>query len=161
MKMFEALIDKFKAISEIEGNKTIHEILERQEFQEEIVELNKQQLLDGRGADNSSLPRYEDDPFFKTQKAAKAYEAWKLKISPSKNKPAGVMDFYINGKFHDTIKMKNNSDNFLLTSDSEIASDVQSKTGNETFGLSDISIGKIIPKLKDSIIEAIKNKIAA
>lgn len=71
MKMFEALIDKFKAISEIEGNKTIHEILERQEFQEEIVELNKQQLLDGRGADNSSLPRYEDDPFFKTQRLQK------------------------------------------------------------------------------------------
>lgn len=159
--MFEALIDKFKALSEIDENETIHGILERQELQEEIVQLNKQQLLDGRAADNSSLPRYEDDSFFKTQKAAKAYEAWKSKISPNKSKPVGVMDFYINGKFHDTIKMKNNTDSFLLTSDSEIASDVQSKTGNEAFGLSDISLGKIIPKLKDYIIETIKNKIAA
>lgn len=62
-----------------------------------LAEMNVNQLASGKGADGQYLPRYRDDPYFKTPEAAIAYEDWKALISPDKSKPKGVMDFFITG----------------------------------------------------------------
>lgn len=157
--MFQALIDKFEKLAEINSNEVIHEVFEDPELQEKIVELNKQQLLEGKGKDFNDLPKYIDDPYFKTIKSAKAYESFKQNISPNHNKPSGVMDFYINGQFHSTIRMKNGSDNFSLISDSDIADDVQLKTGNEALGLADESFEIIRPEVLEKMRENLHNRL--
>jgi len=157
--MLEGLKDKITKIADsLNENKLLHDTLEDANLQQEIIELNRKQLLDGRGSDNNELPKYVDDPFFKTQKAAKAYQAWKSKVSPNPNKNAEVMDFYINGQFHSTITMKNNDDSFEMVSNSSIASDVQSKTGNEALGLNEVSLGFVIPEIKNKLLENVKEK---
>lgn len=162
--MFEALINKFERLATIDQNQIIHDILENMNIQQEIIRLNKEQLLEGKGADFNDLPKYIDDPFFKTIKAAKAYQKFKEKISPNPHgvKPIGVMDFYITGEFHNSIKVINSLTEFKLVSDSDIAQDVQFKTGGQALGLSSESLDMFfIPLIKNIIIEKIKERLAA
>lgn len=159
--MFEALLNKFANLATLDQNQVIHDIIEKPEVKELIPEMNREQLLAGVGADSQSLPKYTDDSHFKTVKAAEAYQSWKKHVSPNKSKPIDVMDFYIDGTFHDTIDVQNNEDNFTLISPSAIADDVESKTSNQSLGLTNENIDKLMPTIKNSIIEKIKDLIAA
>ena len=68
-----------------------------------IADANRLRLTEGKNAEGGYLPKYIDDPYFKTIAQAKGYEAYKAKISPNKNKPREIMDFYINGYTHSNI----------------------------------------------------------
>lgn len=122
-----------------------------EENKEEIPDLNRAQLLLGLGADGNLLPKYVDDPFFKSKESALRYQKWKKKISPNTSKPEEVMDFYINGAFHNTIELIPGADGFDLTSNSPIASSVQGKTN-------DLAIG-LMPDNEDRLTEILINKI--
>lgn len=78
--------------------------------QDELAELNRQQLIDGIGADGRHLPKYEDDPYWQQfpnpKERALAYQRWKSGISPSRTKPADVMDLFINGYTHSKVFAK-------------------------------------------------------
>lgn len=65
-----------------------------------IADANRLRLEEGKNRDGEYLPRYIDDPYFKSIKQAKGYEAYKAKISPNKEKPRDVKDYYINGYTH-------------------------------------------------------------
>lgn len=82
----------------------------------EIRSYNLQQLLDGESNTGAYLtPKYQDDPFFKTREAAEAYSRWKDRISPPSTRPSGVPNYYINGYFHQSIKVERNGD-YIVTS---------------------------------------------
>lgn len=160
--MLAGLADKFQKIADsLDEDKILHDIIEKDTLKEGIVELNKKQLLTGKGSDNKDLPKYIDDPFFKTPKAALAYQAWKSKVSPNTEKNPEVMDFYITGQFHNTIRVKNNEDSFEMVSDSDIKDNVESKTNDAALGLNDESLNIVIPVIKDQVINDIKEKISA
>lgn len=157
--MFGAIYRLAERIQGLDEHRILNEILEERELQAKIVQLNKDQLLAGINSDQHSLPKYEDDSYFKTIQAAKAYEAWKAHVSPNGNKDRAVMDFYIDGTFHETIKMKNNPESFQLVSDSNIAEDVQDKTNNKALGLNRESINQIIPEVRTKFIEKVRAQI--
>ena len=159
--MFEAIKNRATKVLAIDADKILADILDDSDIQEKIVQLNQQQLLAGVGQNDASLPRYQDDPYFKTPEAAKVYEAWKLKISPNPDKPAGVMDFYINGQFHSTLQVKNAPKAFTVSSDSSIAGNIQSKTGNEALGINDDSLKILIPIIKEMFLTKIRNAVFA
>ena len=111
-----------------------------------IADLNREQLLKGQGADGESLPRYVDDPWFKSTESALRYQKWKSYISPG-DKPIDVMDFFIDGTFHKTIKFKKDEEGFFTISNSEIVGSVQSKTNNNALGINDESLEQIMPEI--------------
>jgi len=84
----------------------------------EIRSYNLQQMLDGETNTGAFIsPKYVDDPFFKTREAAEAYSRWKDRISPPSTRPSGVPNYYINGFFHQSIKVVRTGD--YIVTDSE------------------------------------------
>lgn len=128
-------------------------------FMDKTVKLNLNQLLSGEGGDNQSLPRYVDDPYFKTKEAALRYQAWKAKISPNSKKPQDVMDFYINGRFHGTIFSDVRDSKLIFDSTSEIKNSVLSKTDGAALGLNTESLEELRSELLPILIEEIESAI--
>lgn len=159
--MFGILRERAQKVIQLDADAILKEILDDPGLQDEIVKLNQQQLLAGKGQNDDSLPRYDEDSYFKTYQAAKVYEAWKLKISPNPNKDPGTMDFFINGQFHSSLKVKNAPKAFTVSSDSSIADDVQRKTNDNALGINDDSLNVLIPIIKERLITAIRNQIFA
>lgn len=123
-----------------------------------VADLNREQLLSGRGADGELLPRYVDDPFFKSPESALRYQKWKSTISPGE-KPADVMDFYIDGTFHRTIKFRKDDEGIMTFSESQIVGSVQRKTGNQALGLNDESIEKILPEFTEYVQDLLQKDL--
>jgi len=74
--------------------------------EESIADLNRQQLLDGKGSDGLDLhPFYSEDPYFKSKESAARYAAFKQRITPNKNRNPDAPNLFINGKLHGTIKL--------------------------------------------------------
>lgn len=148
-------------VSRIDEDKILEGILSDPDLQEKIIELNQKQMQAGKGADGASLPRYDQDLYFKTTKAAKAYEAWKAHISPNPGKAPGVMDFYIDGTYQSTIKIVNAAKAFTITTDSPIAKSIDDKTNNEALGLNDDSLDEIILIILDIFREKVYEQMMA
>lgn len=121
-----------------------------------LIQLNKDQMLDGLGNDDKYLPTYDSDPYFKTVAQAKGYENWKSKISRSRTKPRNVMDGYINGKFHSSIEFKMMAKQRLkFYSNTNVGRKLDNWTGNKIYGLNSRSIvdyrHKFMPELGKKI----------
>jgi hypothetical protein len=83
----------------------------------EIRSYNLQQMLDGETNTGQFIsPSYQNDPFFKTREAAEAYSRWKDKISPPSTRPSGVPNYYINGYFHQSIKVSRQGEKIVTES---------------------------------------------
>lgn len=108
-----------------------------------IADMNRFQLSDGLDNTGGYLPRYVDDPYFRTIAQALAYQEWKEGISPSDTKPKEVMDFRIRGDFHMSIKAKVKNMDVELYSTSPIAADVQRKTGGRALGINPQSAAEL------------------
>ena len=109
------------------------------ENKERFIELNKEQMLAGKNRLGQDLPLYVNDPYFKSVSAALRYQKWKRAISPNKDKPEGVMDFFINGKYHSSLGINISGNSFTLLSNSQINSSVYQKTGGKHLGLNDVT----------------------
>jgi hypothetical protein len=148
MSSVEELIEQLKQLTELiksAGNEAIVKNTE------EIEAMNRGQLLKGINTDGELLPRYIDDPYFKTPEQALRYQAWKSNISPDSSKPKEVMDFYINGQFHNTIELTANGNEFKIDSDSDISNSVEGKTGGKAIGLSPENEDKVTQVIVENI----------
>lgn len=115
--------------------------------QDEIVELNRDQLWDGKDAlGNDITPSYLDDPYFKTKEAAAAYMRWKQKITPNPDRKPETPNMYINGSFYKSLKLDPGTEDFSIKTDSPLGRKIDQKFDNLE-GLTDDSIqlaGEII-----------------
>ena len=157
--MFGILKKRLNNIIALDQKAMTTTILKDPSLQDMIVNLNQMQMEAGIGADGNSLPLYADDPYFKSPKAAAAYQAFKKHVSPNQSKPEGVMDFYIDGTFHSTLKAVPIADGVIVRSDSDIAQDIQDKTSNKALGLDKDSVGQIIPYCRESFITLTRKAI--
>ena len=107
--------------------------------QDAVIRLNRLQLLAGKNKYDEWLPRYVDDPYFKNPDSAVRYENWKERISPNKNKPKGVMDFFINGYYHNSIQFQlAGKESYRLYSKNVLSASINRKTnGGEHLGLTE------------------------
>jgi hypothetical protein len=145
------LIKKLEAISEAQ---LFIDACKRTVFINEIDNLIREQLLLGTDGNGDSLPRYVDDPFFKSLEHAKAYQKWKEKVSPNPAKDKEVMDLYINGTFHNTIKFLDVvEDGILVDADFTIFGDDLRRYSTNLIGINETTIDKIIPELKTKYLE--------
>lgn len=126
------------------------------EDSEILVDMNKQQMLDGLGNDDKYLPTYASDPYFKTPQQAQGYENWKAKISTSRTKPKGVMDGYINGKFHSSIEFRLMARQRLhFYSNTQVGKELDRWTEGRIYGLNNESIEQYRVRFMPELVKRI------
>src|ERR1044072_4247157 len=114
------------------------------ETTEEIRQYQLKQLLDGKNSTGSDMTTYMSDPYFKTPEAAAKYSRWKDEISPKSNRKSGVKNYFINGYFHDSIKVIRSGDKVVTASAVPLGQKIVAKEPY-IFGLSPQSKSEFIP----------------
>jgi hypothetical protein len=105
---------------------------------DEVVELNKKQLLKGLNRFGQQLsPKYSEDPYFKTAAAAKRYADWKKKLFP--NMTYDVPNLIINGVYHNSISMARAGNSLRFSASASFAGSIESKYQGSALGLTDQS----------------------
>lgn len=124
-----------------------------------IVGLNTSQLWDGLDSEGNELrPRYSEDPFFKTQKAAKAYADWKQRITPNPKRNPDVPNLYINGYFYRSIMVKEIESALQLTTNDSFGSKVASEHRN-ALGLNKESLIALAMEIKPELLNQIRYEL--
>lgn len=92
---------------------------------DEIVDLQRKQMLEGRGADGEYIrPFYSENPYFKSAAAAQRYAEWKQRIAPNPLRPLDVPNLFITGLFHDSLRAKVNGELFEIETDASFGQNV-------------------------------------
>lgn len=105
------------------------------ELSYEFVELNKQQLMEGKSSIGDNLrPSYLQDTYFKSIIAATKYKKWKQKITPNPKRNPNAPNLYITGKFHSGFHIKKGGEEFIIDSNDKNTGKIKSKY-NHVFGL--------------------------
>lgn len=147
--MFEVL----RRLEKVDEPAAVVTVLQRKS--PELLELNREQLLEGKGRDGEDLtPSYFDDPFFKTQEAAARYSAWKDLITPNAKRKSGTPNLIIDGQWvHNVLRVGVDANKLTFAIDSPIGEKIFAKYGARVAGLNDAS--KLILK-KDTAPELAK-----
>ena len=127
----------------------------------ELLNLNREQLLEGKGRDGNDLtPSYLDDPFFKTQEAARRYSAWKDLITPNSKRTPGTPNLIIDGSWvHNVLKVGIDASKLTFTIDSPIGEKIFQKYGQRVAGLNDEKKGELKKVTAPELATAIKRQI--
>lgn len=133
------------------------------ENKDALVEYNKEQMLEGKNRFGSDLPSYLSDPYFKTPEAALRYSKWKDKITPNPKRKSGIMNFYIVGRYHNSITATINSGRINYDA-TFLGREIESKYGDEMYGLGgeikkDFIKEKLRPVFNQKVSDAIGLKI--
>lgn len=107
------------------------------EKEQNLADLQKFQLSDGLNNKGGYLPRYIDDPYFTSMEAALRYQEWKNSISPNPDKPAEVMDFFINGFTYSKTKVKVRGMEMIFSNTSPWAAEIDRKTNYSWLGFNE------------------------
>lgn len=111
--------------------------------EEDIMEQQHIQLLEGKGSDGEDLrPYYTEDlqphGYFKSQQSASNYMAWKetLNYPYSVERNIDAPNLYINGRFYSEMEVKFEADSMMIAPSSGYAAQIMAKYGMGRFGLS-------------------------
>lgn len=124
---------------------------------DDIITLNQQQLYSGRLSDGSPVsPSYLDDPYFKSREAAQRYSDWKDNITPDEQRPAGVPNLFINGRFYQSWRIRASATTINFESSDPDAMDIEEKFSEKIYGLDDENMNtyrreSFFPVLKEQI----------
>ena len=103
--MLDNLLDIINGLKNFDTTKEVNSIVEANK--DTITELQKEQMLEGRGADGQFIrPFYSEDPYFKSAASAARYAEWKSKITPNEKRPKDVPNLFIDGTFHSSLFTK-------------------------------------------------------
>lgn len=141
----EGLLDNARQMQQqMQQGTIIREVL--QGHGNDIVDLQRTQLLMGKGSDGQDLhPFYSEDVkpsgYFRTQRSAENYRAWKQDLSYPKNvqRNPDAPNLYITGIFHNDLNVRFDSDSMAIVPDTAYASKIMAKYGFGIFGLSPAS----------------------
>lgn len=110
---------------------------------DDILELQKQQLFQGRAANGEDIrPYYTEDlkpgGYFYSVESAKRYSAWKesgINYPYSTQRNPDAPNLYINGRFHDELGVQFNADSVGIIGTTGYSKQIIAKYGINTFGL--------------------------
>lgn len=108
-----------------------------------FADFNRAQLREGKDNTGNYLPSYLEDPYFKTKQGSWNYMMWKSGISPNKDKPIHIADFYIRGDYHESIDAIISGTDVTTQSYHKIAEDISRKTSYKALGINPDSAVKI------------------
>ena len=139
------------------------------EHEQDIMEQQHIQLLEGKGSDGQDLrPYYTEDlqphGYFKNQQSASNYMAWKETLSYPYSVTRGnsnAPNLYITGVFHDELGLELGADSVKVIPDTAYAANIMAKYRTEAFGLS-MAKWKVIfdeKGAKDDLIKLIRETL--
>jgi hypothetical protein len=106
------------------------------ETKDAFLELNKQQMYDGKNRLGENLtPSYLDDPYFKSRESAKRYSDWKDRITPSAKRPSGTPNLYISGAYYNSQFIQRSKGGLQYNASTPMAAKIEAKYPN-LYGLS-------------------------
>lgn len=126
-------------------NNTIARIVS--EKQDVLLSLNRDQMLLGRNSDgNTFTPGYLDDPYFKSDKQARAYANMKYKLESEHNalienptifprKNRDTPNLIVTGPFQNNMFIRVDADRFLIGSTYNDSDEIENKYEGLVFGL--------------------------
>lgn len=128
----------------------VREVL--QEHEEEIMQEQHIQLLEGKGSDGDDLrPYYTEDlkphGHFKNVESASAYMVWKESLNYPYQVTRGnsnAPNLYINGRFYNEMEIKFDVDAMAVEPRTPYAADIMNKYGLGKFGLSALHWDKMM-----------------
>lgn len=149
MVSIKSISDKLLAISEVLNN--MEEIVSEVTMvnSEELVSLNRDQMLYGRDAEgNEFTPSYLNDPYFKTPEKAKKYAEYKEKLLDRHNaliehpglfpeKNLNTPNLIVTGPFQDALYIDTGEKTYTIGSKYSQGSAINDKYNNKVFGHSD------------------------
>lgn len=124
---------------------------------DDLLTLNQQQLYAGRLSDGSPVtPGYLEDPYFKSQESAQRYSDWKDEITPNDERPPGVPNLFINGRFYQSWTIRASAEKITFESSDPDAMDIEERFGEKMYGLDDENMDtyrrdNFFPVLKEEI----------
>ena len=122
----------------------VREVL--QEHEEDIMQQQHIQLLEGKGSDDNDLrPYYTEDVkpsgYFNTVQSAANYMAWKESLNYPYQVSRGnsnAPNLYINGRFFSEMEVQFGSDSLAIRPKTGYAAEIMNKYGLDRFGLSQL-----------------------
>jgi hypothetical protein len=133
----------YNRIQKVDTDNIAEESLER--CGDELITYELDQLLDGKTSTGEDItPSYLNDPYFKSKEAAQRYSDWKDKISPTSNRKKGTPNLYINGYYHNTIRVEVTDGKVIWSSSFPDASEIEIKF-KKIYGLNEESRQEFIP----------------
>jgi len=95
-----------------------------------VVDFVRKQLYSGKDRFGNSLsPKYSEDPYFKTLKAAQDYAAWKQLISPDPERSEDTPNLFIRGDYHQSIDAQVVGTEIQYRATDHNAADIEAKFG--------------------------------
>lgn len=122
----------------------VREVLQGHE--EEIMQQQHIQLLEGKGSDDNDLrPYYTEDikphGYFNSVQTASNYMAWKESLAYPYQVSRGnsnAPNLYVNGRFYDEMEVRFGTDALAIAPKTGYAADIMNKYGLTRFGLSQL-----------------------
>lgn len=133
-----------------------------------IMDLQRHQLFAGKRADGSDIrPYYSEDlkengGYFKSAQSALAYarmKATSISYPISEPRQFDAPNLYITGKFHDELGIEFDDREMVIWGATPYADKIVEKYGIETFGLSDDNWDKLMPNIKERVVEQLRQYI--
>ena len=135
--------------------------------EEDIMEQQHIQLLEGKGSDDKDLrPYYTEDlqphGYFKNQQTASNYMVWKETLRYPYSVTRGnsnAPNLYINGRFYDEMEIRFEVDAMMIVPSTPYAAQIMHKYGIARFGLSALKWEVMMNEkgVKDEVITEMKN----
>lgn len=123
-----------------------------------LVELNTDQLWQGKGNDNQNLsPKYSQDPYFKSSESARKYADWKWRITPGK-RDKDVPNLYINGAFYKSIYTTKTDEEIKFDTSTQLGKQVTSKF-TKALGLNKESLIEVKNNVLPKLIKSVRNEL--
>lgn len=104
--MLDNLLHIINGLQALDTEKEIITIVDHNK--ERLTELQKEQMLEGRGIDGEYIrPFYSENPYFKSRESADRYAKWKQKVTPNPKRPLDVPNLIVTGTLlHDKLMAK-------------------------------------------------------
>ncbi len=152
MKFFKPIADKIKAAQRLNSIKALHTVLKDKEFQQFVLDLNRQgQLYDeGINSQSEALKTIGGD-YSKKTKA----------IKQAKGQPINRVTLFDTGDFYKSFAINPTVDGFDIVADTlKEDQDLIDRWGKEILGLTDDSLNevvfRIVPLLQDYLRKQLK-----
>jgi hypothetical protein len=114
------------------------------ENQEEILDLNTAQLEEGIDSEGNTLDEY-------------AYDSYaKFKKSMGSKAPLGIPDLKLEGDFYAGFTLKKDDKDFLIISTDSKSHRLRDKYGENIFGLTSKSIGKVNQSILEDTLKLVR-----
>lgn len=138
--------NKIEELDDLQINMHYYVILTASEFENLILDLNKDQMerdgVDGTG-----------------KKIRPAYTPYTVKLKKAKGHTHSHVTLTDTGDFSDAIYVEFGDDFFYLGSEDPKTGELMLKYGDDIFGLNSGSRDELIDAMKDNFIQAARNKI--